>query len=360
MKVLYIYSGSRKGKFSGVLGKDYPDAQFYGLNHLHKFGIVAEYKEFDDLTGSKLFKKILGFRMKHFLLHFFTRRYDVVFGPSLLYMLFLKKMFRTKTKFVLLNISLTRTVAANKKNILRSHILRWLLKEVDAIVCLSTSQKEYLENSFDFLRGKVFFVPLGTDVNYYQPVYSGRKDYLLSVGRDNGRDYQTVVEAARLLPEYEFQIVCSKRNVSEISNIPKNVKVLHDLTPSELVLKYREANMLLLITHDDTHQDGSDCSGQTVLLDAMASGLPVVASRKVYLNDYVTDGKEVLFVDFYSPNDIIQKVRELQDSTFNCVLSKAARLVVEKRFSTEKMAEGLSAVFFKINDQHGGTSKNYR
>lgn len=350
MKVLYIYSGSRKGKFSGVLGKDYPDAQFYGLNHLHKFGIVAEYKEFNDLTRSKLLKKILGFRTKHFLLYFFTRRYDIVFGSSLIYMLFLKKIFRTKTKFVLLNISLARIVATSKKNILKANALRWLLKEADAVVCLSTSQKEDLENSFDFLRGKVFFVPLGTDVNYYQPVYSDRKDYILSVGRDNGRDYKTVIEVARLLPEYKFQIVCSKRNVVGIDNIPKNVKILYDLAPSDLVLKYREANMLLLITHDDTYQDGSDCSGQTVLLDAMAIGLPVIASRKAYLADYVTDGKGVLFVDFYSPTDIIQRVREFQDSTLRRAFSEAARQVVEKRFSTERMAEGLSTVFFKINE----------
>lgn len=360
MKVLYIYSGSRKEKFSGVIGRDYPDAQFYGLNHLHRFGVAAEYKEFDDLTGSKLLKKILGFRTKHFLLYFFTRKYDIVFGSSLLYMLFLKKIFRTKTKFVLLNISLTRTVATNKENILRSKVLRWLLKEVDAIVCLSADQKKYLENSLDFLRGKVFFVPLGTDTNYYQPIYSGRKDYILSAGRDNGRDYKTVIEVARLLPEYEFQIVCSKRNMAGIDDIPGNVKIFYDLAPFKLAQKYKEAKLLLLITHDDTRQDGSDCSGQTVLLDAMASGLPIIASRKAYLADYVMDGKEVLFVDFYSPADIIQRVREFQDSALRHVFSEAARLAVEKHFSTEKMAKGLAAVFFKINNQNGGTSENYR
>ena len=46
----------------------------------------------------------------------------------------------------------------------------------------------------------------------------------------------------------------------------------------------------------DTFGDGADCSGQIALLHAMAVGLPIVATHKAYLADYVTPNKESLSV----------------------------------------------------------------
>ncbi len=327
----------RGDKFKGKIGVDYPDTQFYGLNHLSKFGIDAEFKEP---------QKALGFRLRHFLMYFTARKYDVVFGSSILYMAFWKKFIPTKTKFVLLNISLGRTIAANKHKFFKRKIIYRLLKSIDAVVCLTNIQKEYLEKSAPFFKGKVYVVPLGVDTIYYKPAYEGRKNYILSVGRDNGRDYKTVVETARLVPEEEFHIVCSERNMKSAENVPENVKIFYDLPLAEVTQKYREAKMLLLITHDDNFLDGSDCSGQTVLLDAMASGLPVIASKKKYLADYAKDGEEILLVDFYSPVNIKEKINVLNNSgELRQKIAAAARKKAENELSTEKMAKKLATVF---------------
>ena len=255
------------------------------------------------------------------------------------------KIFKPCAKFVLLNIGITRTISANQNKKMKLRIISWLMKELDAVVCLSHTQKDYLEKNYPFLKGKVFFVPLGVDINYYQPKYEGRKDYILSAGRDNGRDYKTVIEVARLMPEKEFQIVCSRRNLKGISDTPKNVKIFYDLTFSELHKKYQEASMLLLLTHDDSFQDGADCSGQTVLLDAMANGLPLIASRKKYLEDYAEDGKDILLVPFYNPDGVIKKIKIFGDRDVRLWFAKNARNKLEKFFSTEKMAQNLAEVF---------------
>lgn len=336
MKALYLYSGIRKDKFRGQMGSDYPDTQFYGLNHMSKFGIDAEYKESRGL-GS--------FRLRHFLSFFLTRGYDIVFGPSLLYALFWKKILGGGERFVILNISLTRALVANNENPLKLRIISWLLRGAAAVVCLSNVQKRHLEEQFYFLRGKAFFVPLGVDTKYHQPVYTGRKNYILSAGRDNGRDYKTVAEVAREMPEEEFHIVCSRRNLLGVKNIPANVKVFYDLPFAELAKKYREAKLMLLITHDDDFMDGSDCSGQTVLLDAFASGLPVIASRKKYLADYAEDGREAVFADFYDADDIAEKIKALDDAPTRDALARRARSAAETRFSTENMAAELARVF---------------
>jgi glycosyltransferase involved in cell wall biosynthesis len=186
-------------------------------------------------------------------------------------------------------------------------------------------------------------VPLGVDTAFYQPVFDGRRDYILAGGRDNGRDYKTVIEVARLLPKREFQIFMSRRNLAGIENIPPNVKIFFDIPLQEVRVKYAEAAMLLLITHADGHGDGADCSGQTVLLDAFASGLPVIASRKAYVADYAVAGREYLPVDFYSPSDIIRAIGEMPAKAAS--LSHAARQRVEKDFSSVKMGANLSRIF---------------
>lgn len=347
MKILYLYSGTRKNKWQGIPGIDFPDTQLYGLNHLHAFGVTAEHKELSDFLP-KWLVRLVPFRVRHVLLYLATKHYDIVFGSSLIYLLVLQKVFKRKTRFVLLNISLFRTVVANKYRRLRFAFLTALLKELSVIVCLADTQKELIEKELPFLKGKVHVVPLGVDTIYHKPVYKGRKNYILSAGRDNGRDYKTVIETARSMPGRVFHIVCSKRNLVGISNIPKNVKIFFDLPPNELYKKYREARVLLMVTHDDQHQDGSDCSGQTVLLEAMASGVPVVVSRKKYITEYIKEGEEALLVDFYNKEEVAEKIKTLDNDMLRDSLSKNARARVERDFSTTRMAENLASVFNEI------------
>ena len=341
IKVLYLYSGDRQSKFKGRVGVDYPDTQFYGLNHYDKKNIFAEYKE---PIVVKIFRILFGFRVSHCLSYFFTFRYDIVFGPSLLYAMFFKKIWPTKTHFILFNLSLVRTIKANSKNKIKMRVIKWLLKEFDAIVCLSVDQKNFLETN-GLLNDKVFFVPLGVDMHYYKPVYEGREKYILSAGRDNGRDYKTVVELARQMPSEEFHIVCSKRNMIGIINIPVNVSVFYDLPIKDLISKYKEAKLMLLITHSDNFLDGADCSGQTVLLESMASGLPVIATKKQYMRDYLA-GDEILFIDNNNNLESIKmRIETLRNDDLRLKLSKKARLAIEANLSTFQMARKLPDIF---------------
>ncbi len=349
MKVLYLYSGERK-KFKGIPGVDYPDTQFYGQNHFKNLGIEAEFKEFGELVKSKFIKKFIGFRLRHLLLYFFTRDYDVVFGSSILYMMFFRTVFKSKSKFVLLNMNLTRTINANKNKKIKLFIIKYLLSKLDGIVCLSRDQKNFLEDFMPIINGRLFFVPMGVDAQYYNPNYANRKDYILSAGRDNGRDYKTVIEAAQFLPDQEFQIVCSPRNLRDIRDISKNVRIFYDLPFGELVKKYYEAKALLMTTHDDKFLDGADCSGQTVVLEAMACGLPVMVTQRSYLKDYVENKRDVYIIKPDDPDSIVNSIKLLTTGTHKLLnMQISARKKIENHLSTELMALNLSEVFRTVS-----------
>jgi len=348
MKVLYLYSGGRKNKFKGQIGLDYADTQFYGLNHLPKFGIKAETKEFADLVKNNFLRKLFGFRFRHIILGFTGRRYDLVFGPALLYSVLFKKIFCPKTKFVLLNFDLVRILENNRQKRFKTLIIRWLLKKIDGVICLSHWQLDYLAGTELWPQSKLFYIPLGVDTNFYHFQTNYRQDYVLAVGRDTGRDYQTATEVARLLPNQEFHFVCSSRNLQDLGDLPSNIKVFYDLSLLALKKKYEEAKILILLTKIERQQEGADCSGQTVLLDAMAAGLPVIVSQREYLADYLTTGEEGLIVPPYQPKAVKIAIESLTGLRLRLALAQKARRRVEEQFSTQAMAESLAIVFKSI------------
>lgn len=344
MKVLYLYSGDRK-RFSGKASVDFADSQLYGLNFLKDHGIDAEYKEIDDYWFGKVFARF-GFNIKHSLSFFLTKGYDVVFGPALLPAMIFKTLFRSKTKFIFLNISIVRTLKG-VKGIKRKFVL-WCLRRVDGIVCLAYYQVEYLSKEMPDIISKLYFTPMGIDTEFHKPGKQLGK-YILAVGKDNGRDYKTFMESARKLPKEDFKVVCSPRNIEGITDIPSNVQIILGMSIRELRKEYENAKMVLIITHDDDFREGADCSGQTVLLEAMASGLPVVASRRKSLFGYIDDGVEGVFVDFYDSDAIVRAVNLLSNSPqLSIKMGKAARDRAEKELSTKTMAKNLASIFSKV------------
>lgn len=350
MNIVYVYSGERKNRLNGVIHVDYPDTQLFGENHLADMpGFNVSYRETSDYIKSPFIRRLLGFRVMHLLTYFFTLHSDVVVGSSLYYALSMRKVYRTKTRYILLNFSLTRILTRTKKSRLARWFSGWILDEADVVICLSMIQKNDFKRALPNYKGEIAVVSLGVDDVYYIPHYEDREDFILAVGRDNGRDYNTVIEVARRLPHKKFLIVCSKRNLVGVGNIPTNVIIKYDVGIQELRELYYRAQLMLLVTHDDSFGDGSDCSGQTVLLDAMASGLPVIASRKKYIHEYARENTDALLVDFYDPDDIVQKIYMLDDVSLRLRLAKSARARVEREFSTRRMAENLYEVIMSIS-----------
>lgn len=341
MKALYLYSGDRK-KFKGVEGVDFADSQLYGINFLKESDIDAEYKEIDDYFFGKIFSKF-GFNIKHALSFFLTKGYDIVFGPALLPAMIFKVVFRSKSKFVFLNISIVRTLKGVRG--LKRKFVLWCLRKADAIVCLANYQIDYISKEMPDIIPKLHFVPMGIDTRFHKP---GKQleNFILAVGKDNGRDYRTVIDVAKKMPNENFKIVCSPRNMEGITEIPSNVEVIFGMSIGDLRREYENTKMVLIITHDDDYREGADCSGQTVLLEAMASGLPIIASRRQSLYGYIEDFKDGLYVDVYDAESIIRAISKLSASQeIRKNLGLSARAKAETQFSTEVMAKNLAKVF---------------
>jgi glycosyltransferase involved in cell wall biosynthesis len=167
------------------------------------------------------------------------------------------------------------------------------LKTIDAAIVVSNIQRPL----FDSILGseKVFFIPLGVDVEYFVPPHSGKKDstkVCLCVGHHH-RDFSTLCKVAAILknwdPEVRFIVINKvfsayltpeqqefyKKSFAELGN----VELLESVADEELLRFYQTSDLMVLPLLDTT--------ANIALLEALSCGLPVVTTDIGGVRDYV-------------------------------------------------------------------------
>jgi glycosyltransferase involved in cell wall biosynthesis len=82
-----------------------------------------------------------------------------------------------------------------------------------------------------------------------------------------------------------------------------------------------------------------------VLLEAMASGLPVIAGRVYGIPEVVEDGVTGLLVDPHGIDDIARALDRMADPELRRVMGVAARERFERRFTLEEQAARMQALY---------------
>lgn len=350
LKVLYVFANERKEMEQEWLAGKMPDTYFIGLNHLKNFGIKAEYYE------NKLinFIRQKSFNLANVLLLFKIRKYDIIFSGSSLLIVFLAKViFRfQKPKFIWYNTFLTNLVKRNDYG-LKKWFVQKTINSLDAIVCPSQVQKDFLIKQ-GFAADKIYYIPTGVDVDFIQKQKNNlepvKEKYILSVGKDMGRDYKTLIGAAKDL-DIKVKIVALPRNFdkNDLNNLPPNVEFLGFVPFNKLVKLYLNAEFIVIPTKKESDLDASDCSGHYVLLDTMASGKAIVASHRSTIADYITNGQEGILVEPENPEKLKEAIKKLLDNPQMAKeMGKQALEKVKAEMTTRMFAESLTVVMNNI------------
>ena len=119
---------------------------------------------------------------------------------------------------------------------------------------------------------------------------------------------------------------------------PVGVEALGRLSHAQLRAAYRRASVVAVATRPNVH-----VSGITVVLEAMACGLPVVVTGTDGMAAYVEDGVTGLLVPGGRPEELADAVEGLlREPDRARAIGRAARAAVEREFSTERYAEHLA------------------
>lgn len=342
-KVLYLYAGSRREFYDKWKKGLVPNTQLLGLNYMEELGVDAEFLEWP--LPERLRK--INFNLVHLPYIFAIRKYDVVFICAGLPLVFLAKWILRwrKPKFVIYNTFLTNALKRNPHG-LSSFITRKAIEKLDKIVCTSKAQEKFLlERGFD--REKIVFCPIGIDAAKFferSKQCTETENYIVSAGRDLGRDYKTLFKAVDGLP-IKVKVATKKETLVGL-NIPQNVKIFLNVPYEDMPDFYGKARFAIVALRDHQNPAGSDTSGQYGYLEPMAGGKAVIATDKETVRDYIENGVDGILVP---PNDPVALKTAIEELLANpakaAALGAAAKAKVLENFTSKKFAERLAEIF---------------
>jgi glycosyltransferase involved in cell wall biosynthesis len=210
-------------------------------------------------------------------------------------------------------------------------IARRAARAADWITAYSANQVEVIAQGAGVPSSRVHVVPYGIDTHFYRPDAAARTgDFVVAVGRDQGRDWQTFLAAAALTPEVPYKLATPDAMVRDL-DVPPNVDHLGEVEHTTYRRLLCEAAAVVVPTKDYAYP-----TGQSVMLEAMASGAPVIVPDTRAMRDYATDASRLY--DVGSAPSLAGEVRQVwRDPILRRRMGARATEVARRRFDTANM-----------------------
>jgi glycosyltransferase involved in cell wall biosynthesis len=221
---------------------------------------------------------------------------------------------------------------------------RRMYRTVDGIVVFSTNQLEPLARMLDVDQRIVRYVPFGVDCDWFAPRSVGTDEgFVLAVGRDRGRDWATMLAAARAtgLPT---KIACRPSDIAGLA-VPDNVEVLGYVDVESYRSLLHRARVSVVALSDVPYP-----SGQTVALESMAAAKATVVTRTSSLVDYLDDGVNAITVPVGDGEALAKAITEsFENAALRDQLGSGARAAVEKTFNARAMWAEVAAILDEVS-----------
>ncbi|MCX5737468.1 MAG: glycosyltransferase family 4 protein [Proteobacteria bacterium] len=229
--------------------------------------------------------------------------------------------------------------------------IRATLRRTDMVVALTEHTQRWLEEEVgaDRVRYLPNFVRL--DAIGPPPDRSGRSGgpvEVLFVGWClEAKGVRELLAAARQLPEIRFTLVGPQEPIftatiqDELRALGDRVRALPAQSREEIFRLYREADVFVLPTWREGFPN--------VVIEAMAAGLPVVATPVGAIPEAIEDGRSGLLVPVRDATALEHALRRLaSDPALRQQIGACARARVEAVFSFDAVVARLEAIYQEI------------
>lgn len=342
MNVTFVYPNSRTALLEQLSRGEAPDTSLLGENHLHEYGIEASIhnpalRRIDRRSG--LVHRIT-WNARELTLPWELGDTDLACTPLARVFPYTARL-RGRPRVLVISYHLCSTYERSSAPSRR--LLRASLRSAAAIVCISEAGRSRLIELTGVDASRVHVAPLGVDERYWQAQGPAPDGYVLTVGRDLARDYETFARAVAGIPT-QVVLVAKHENLRGVE-LPDNVDVRLDIAPSEVRELYAGAACAVVPIRAEGHRYGTENSGTIALLEAMATARPVVVTERSTLADYVRPGETAVTVPAEDPEALREAIaRVLDDPEAAARMGASARGAVEDRFTTSAFAGRLAAV----------------
>ena len=240
----------------------------------------------------------------------------------------------------------------------QAELLRAEMECAQAVVTVSEYNREYLHRIKPDLNGKVRCIDYGLDLSEFSfrwPRASDPSPIILAVARlVEKKGLGDLILAADILRKrghsFRVQIIgdgelrhALRRRIAEYG-LQDCVTLLGAQPHEKVRLAYERASVFVLpcVVAADGDRDGLP----NVLLEAMASGVPVVTTRVVGIPELIESERDGLLTPPSEPPALAKTLeRLLTDAHLRDRLVRAARSKIEERFSIDGSAKRLLQLF---------------
>jgi glycosyltransferase involved in cell wall biosynthesis len=242
-------------------------------------------------------------------------------------------------------------------------VMRHTARQSEAVICSSAYVADTFAGPFS---GKSVVIPPGVDAAAFRPGGLGRPGAVLFVAHlDPGMEFKglgtllaatraavdagvemtvEVVGSGQLLPSYEKQ-------AADLGLGPERVRFSGHLAGPDLLAAYHRSSVAVLPSGND--------SSPMFLAEAMACGLPVVASRTGGIPDVVVDGETSLLVTHGDVGELVGALSTvIDDPALAARLGAAGRRRAESEFAWGPRARATNDVFERVLQWRPGLRTN--
>jgi glycosyltransferase involved in cell wall biosynthesis len=198
-------------------------------------------------------------------------------------------------------------------------------------------QEIHYQRYFPGLLTKSRFVAYGPDIDLFAPMPDVPiEDYILSVGYAK-RDWSTLISAYKGLRGTRPRLIILGDPNPISGPLPEGISAMGRVSFRVMMQHIAAARFIVVPLPYITY-----AVGQMTVLQSMAMGKAVIASRLPSLLNYINDGHNGFF---YTPGDFRELSEKMQYLTENSIIAKSigenARLTTERKFNERLMAKGI-------------------
>lgn len=260
---------------------------------------------------------------------------------------------KKKIKLVTINSGIFTNIYGSKigKNIFKNFFVKVFLKVVDVVIFTSKTEHKIISNLYKDFNSKFVHQSFSIDTEFWNTtiIKSEYKEGVIFIGNDGKRDFSKAIAIANKLPDIEFKFVTNQINKSE--KLGKNIKLINGdwhknlLTDLEIKDLYRNSRLVFLPIKNQLV-----ASGQSVAMQSMATGTPVIISKTIGFWDYENfiDNKNIFLQEDDSIESWVSKINEIYNN-YDLLdkISKNGRDLIINKFNLNVFSHKLEEIFNK-------------
>ena len=225
-----------------------------------------------------------------------------------------------------------------------------LLKNIEHFIFLSDSEMKKAIEKFPTFEEKFITRPFAVDQEVWNKETNKKGDYVLFVGNDGFRDYELAENLTQLMPEVNFifvsEMIDEKKLQKSNSKLLKGSWGEPGVSDLELRDLYRNAKVTIVPLKNSLQP-----SGQSVTLQSMSCGTPVIISKTdgFWDNKRITHKENILFVNDNTVENWVSAINDLfalNNDEYNLLIEKGIKLI-KNYYQLEKYNLEIEKILFK-------------